>query len=176
MSLSKRYDAVGQKVYQEILDARKDVPIELRRWEDKDVFKGMSIFEELAFSAGMVTAHKGEKNGLVTRLSRSRDTYTIIVPRTRTSVNLAIMLHELGHIVNGDLDPGNQYEKEMEKMRVLWTLEHPEYVVGAERAASQWAIDKMREHNVLTKRAVHFLNLALKGYDADRGIVSPLTF
>lgn len=176
MSLSKRYDAVGKQAYQNVLDTRKDLSIELRRWEDKDVYKGMTIFEELAFSAGRITEHSGEQNGLVTRLTRSRDKYTIIVPVTRTSVNLAIMLHELGHILNGDLDPGNQYEKELEQMRIMWTLEHPEYIVGAERAASQWAIDTMRENGVLTKRAVHFLNLALKSYDKDRGIVSPLTF
>lgn len=88
-------------------------------------------------------------------------------PEPRSSLELSIFLHEIGHVYNGDSYADSEYGKlraEAEKSDNINILQNSEVIHNSELAASRWAIDTMRELGVLTKTAIRFLNQCAESY------------
>jgi hypothetical protein len=154
----------------EEMRSKTEREIDVRWWGDRDTYKGMTFLEEMHFSE-MEHKRSCGNSGAVIELSRYPEKLIILAPKIRTSNNLAVFLHELGHIEQDDVGLHSKYHEHMIAMQATWSKQPSAYIVQAERAASQFAIDHMREQGVLTKCAVKLLNEALDGYDLGRRLV-----
>lgn len=172
MSLSRKYNNIGMAALSEIRKLT-DKEVDVRWWGEPDTYKGMTFHEEIHFSE-MRNKRPCGNSGAVIELSRSPEKLIILAPKIRTSNNLAVFLHELGHIKHQDVGLHSKYHEYMIAMQATWAKEPHPYIVRCERAASQFAIDHMREQGVLTKCAVKLLNEALDGYDCGRRVVPVL--